>query len=91
MKGERWEQFEQLVMKTVGDRENIPAGEFVYFTLANFKREHAAVVRAVKKLTRYDVNKDYHENQMYLGTFKDGAFVRLSDVLAALTTRKGKT
>jgi len=46
--------------------------------------ERRRVRRVVKKLTRYDVNKDYHENQMYLGVFTDGAYVRLDDLLTAL-------
>ena len=47
-------------------------------------RQHAAFVRLVKTLPRYDEDKDYHENQQYLGLFKDGRFIKLDDILAAL-------
>lgn len=51
------------------------------------KAERARVRRMVKALPRYDENKDYYENQQYLGLFKDGRFVKLDDLLTALKGR----
>ena len=58
----------------------IPASEAA--TLLS--RQHDKFVRLVKELPRYDENKDYHENQQYLGLFNDGRFIKLDDLLAAL-------
>lgn len=52
-------------------------------------RQHRAMVQDMKKLTRYDVCKDYYENQQFLGVFNDGAYVRLDDALAALAKQGG--
>jgi uncharacterized membrane protein YccC len=42
------------------------------------------LLRQVKNLTRYDEEKDYHENQRFIGEFLDGAYLRRTDVLTVL-------
>lgn len=86
----RWEQMVEKVVKkykTQGITRVTFTPEAVVKLLA---RQHRAMARNINKLTRYDVSKDYYENQQFLGIFTDGAYVRLDDVLAALAKQGGK-
>ena len=48
-KQDAFARFERLVMKTVGTRNDIPAGEFTYFTLSHWRKHHMEIERLVRR------------------------------------------
>ena len=77
-KADRWERMADNM-----NGEHVSPERLAY----ELRREHRAVVRMVKSLNRFDHGRYDREDPCGMALYKDGAYIKLDDVLDRLKAR----